>query len=214
MKQIFDWMREQMHDRIKWFQTMDTTDVACDVAIKETERFIEYINEAEAKWEAEKPRAFDADAVYRKLWRESEGVCGNTMIEVERENEIILEELAGGVEYMAELIDKGAFLKEIESIKFLEDAKKMKVSDAEMDGFFKGMVEGTLYFVPTTTESEIRAKAIDEFAEKLIAHFTDWAYQEAPANDDETDRTRCIICDTIHDAMGAVDEIAEQLKGE
>lgn len=53
MKEIFDWLREQMHDRIKWFQTMDTTDVACDVAIKETERFIEYINEAEAKWEAD-----------------------------------------------------------------------------------------------------------------------------------------------------------------
>lgn len=53
MKQIFDNLREQMHDRIKWFQTMDTTDVACDVAIKETERFIEYINESETKWEKE-----------------------------------------------------------------------------------------------------------------------------------------------------------------
>lgn len=63
------------------------------------------------------------------------------------------------------------------------------------------------------TEAEIRASVIDEFAEKLIAHFTDWAYQEAPANDDETDRTRHIICDTIHEAMAGVDEIAEQLKG-
>ena len=44
------------------------------------------------------PTAFDADAVYRKMWKESEEVCGNTMIELERANEIILEELAGGVE--------------------------------------------------------------------------------------------------------------------
>lgn len=44
------------------------------------------------------PTAFDADAVYRKLWRESEEVCGNTMIETERANEIILEAMSGGVE--------------------------------------------------------------------------------------------------------------------
>lgn len=53
MKQIFDWLREQMRERIKAYQTLDTTETAVDVAIKETERFIEYINEAESKWEAE-----------------------------------------------------------------------------------------------------------------------------------------------------------------
>ena len=70
---------------------------------------------------------------------------------------------------MAELIVKDALIRELESVSFTEDAKKMKVgSDAEMDGFFKGYVEGMLYFVPTTTEAEIRALAIDEFAEKAI----------------------------------------------
>ena len=105
---------------------------------------------------------------------------------------------------MAELIDKGAFLKEIESIKFLEDAKKMKVSDAEMDGFFKGMVEGTLYFVPTTTESEIRAKAISEVHNKLITHFAKWQAEEGCID------TKCILSVVCED----IDEIAEQLKGE
>ena len=70
---------------------------------------------------------------------------------------------------MAELIVKDALIREIKSVSFTEDAKKMKVgSDAEMDGFFKGYVEGMLYFIPTTTEAEIRASAIEEFAEKFI----------------------------------------------
>ena len=69
---------------------------------------------------------------------------------------------------MAELIVKDALIIELESVSFTEDAKKMKVgSDAEMDGFFKGYVEGMLYFIPTTTESEIRAKAINEFFDEL-----------------------------------------------
>ena len=46
MKQIFDWLREQMQECIKLYQTLDMTETAVDVAIKETERFIEYINEA------------------------------------------------------------------------------------------------------------------------------------------------------------------------
>ena len=49
MKQIFDWLREQMRERIKLYQTLDVTETAVDVAIKETERLIEYINEAESK---------------------------------------------------------------------------------------------------------------------------------------------------------------------
>lgn len=44
------------------------------------------------------PTVFDADAVYRKMWREAEEVCGNTMIDLERANEIIAEALSGGVE--------------------------------------------------------------------------------------------------------------------
>lgn len=49
MNQIFDWLRKKMQERIRLYQTLDTTENTVDVAIKETERFIEYINEAEAK---------------------------------------------------------------------------------------------------------------------------------------------------------------------
>ena len=56
-------------------------------------------------------------------------------------------------------------------------------------------------------------KAVDDFETKLIAHLSDWKLSEAPFNDDETDRTREIICETIENAIGAVDEITEQLKG-
>ena len=56
-------------------------------------------------------------------------------------------------------------------------------------------------------------KAVDDFETKLISHLSDWKLSEAPFNDDETDRTREIICETIENAIGAIDEIAEQLKG-
>lgn len=55
-------------------------------------------------------------------------------------------------------------------------------------------------------------KAIDDFERKLISHLSDWKLSEAPFNDDETDRTRETICETIENAIGAVEEIAEQLK--
>lgn len=56
-------------------------------------------------------------------------------------------------------------------------------------------------------------KAIDDFETKLISHLSDWKFSEAPFNDDETDRTRETICETIENAIGAAEEIAEQLKG-
>ena len=59
---------------------------------------------------------------------------------------------------------------------------------------------------------EERNKAIDDFSSKLIMHFADWELSQAPCNDDETDRTREIICETIENAIGGVEEIAEQLK--
>ena len=37
----------------------------------------------------EQPTAFDADMVYRQMWREAEEVCGNTMIDLEVADEII-----------------------------------------------------------------------------------------------------------------------------
>ena len=56
------------------------------------------------------------------------------------------------------------------------------------------------------------SKAIDDFASKLIMHFADWKLSNAPYNDDETDRIREIICETIENAICGVEEIAEQLK--
>ena len=131
---------------------------------------------------------------------------------------------------MAELIDKDALIKEIESVSFTEDAKKMKVtSDAEMDGFFKGYVEGMLYFLPTTTEAEIRAKAehtyenchnitcrrkcqkdgynmaIDEFARKLLINFNDWQMSVAEVGNEKE-------YETIGKAIIGIEEIAERLK--
>ena len=55
-------------------------------------------------------------------------------------------------------------------------------------------------------------KAIDDFASKLIMHFADWKLSNAPYNDDETDRIREIICETIENAICGVEEIEEQLK--
>ena len=55
-------------------------------------------------------------------------------------------------------------------------------------------------------------KAIDDFASKLIMHFSDWELSNAPFNDDETDGIGEIICETIENAIGGVEEIAEQLK--
>lgn len=57
-----------------------------------------------------------------------------------------------------------------------------------------------------------RNKAIDDFASKLIMHFADWELSNAPFNDDETDGIGEIICETIENAIGGVEEIAEQLK--
>lgn len=61
-------------------------------------------------------------------------------------------------------------------------------------------------------EKEVREKTIDDFARKLITHFDDWELSNTPCNDDETDRTKEIICETIENAIGGVEEIAEQLK--
>ena len=59
---------------------------------------------------------------------------------------------------------------------------------------------------------EFYNKAIDDFASKLIMHFADWKLSSAPFNDDETDGIEEIICETIENAIGGVEEIAEQLK--
>lgn len=56
------------------------------------------------------------------------------------------------------------------------------------------------------------SKAIDDFERKLTTHFADWELSNTPCNDDETDRMKEIICETIENAIGGVEEIAEQLK--
>lgn len=55
-------------------------------------------------------------------------------------------------------------------------------------------------------------KAIEDFEDKLLTYFADWELSNAPCNDD-TDRIRETICETIENAMGVVEEIAEKLKG-
>lgn len=81
----------------------------------------------------------------------------------------------------------------------------------------RNMTAGHLYAVAFNrgylkAEKEVREKAIDDFERKLITHFADWELSNTPCNDDETDRTKEIICETIENAIGGVEEIAEQLK--
>ena len=81
----------------------------------------------------------------------------------------------------------------------------------------RNMTSGHLYAVAfkngyLKAEKEVREKTIDDFARKLITHFADWELSNTPCNDDETDRTKEIICETIENAIGGVEEIAEQLK--
>lgn len=55
-------------------------------------------------------------------------------------------------------------------------------------------------------------KGVDDFERELIAHLSDWEASVAPVNDDETDRFSETICETIENAIGAVEETAERLK--
>ena len=77
---------------------------------------------------------------------------------------------------MAELIDKGAFIEDI----------KTEIVNLAMEGL-KGTPRGRSYLYemigrineqPTTTEAEIRAKAIDKFAEAVILEFECFAREQ------------------------------------
>lgn len=81
---------------------------------------------------------------------------------------------------MAELIDK-----EVLREKF-NNTGKVGMSHISIDKIIRDM--------PTTTEAEIRAKAIDEFADKLKRNFRD------------------IGAFTGYEVKREIDEIAEQLK--
>ena len=67
---------------------------------------------------------------------------------------------------MAELIDKGAL------IDFIEKKFDMKCDTEHGQGYVDAMhdmKDVIIALMPTVTEAEIRAKAIDEFAEKMEA---------------------------------------------
>lgn len=53
---------------------------------------------------------------------------------------------------------------------------------------------------------EVRAKAIDEFAKKLIINFSDWQMSLAEVGNERE-------YETIQQAIDGILEIAEQLKG-
>lgn len=96
----------------------------------------------------------------------------------------------------------------LEELKDYRDKNKMVVRvDVENMDSIKDKIEELSKYA----ESQYN-KAIDDFASKLIMHFADWKLSNSPFNDDETDRIREIICETIENAIGGVEEIAEQLK--
>ena len=94
---------------------------------------------------------------------------------------------------MAELIDKGALIEELHHMidgdaEFLEDYEYMGIDDC-------------IRSMPTTTEAEIRNKAIEEFAERLKPIIDEKI--KGWTNSDDLRRW----CER------AVNEIAEQMKG-
>ena len=105
---------------------------------------------------------------------------------------------------MAELIDKGALVnsltKDIDmTIEFMNNNGTDKY-DGSFDGMFGQLntlksYKSIVSDMPTTTEAEIRAKAIDEFAEWIKNEFK----TEIQCTDDE---------------LAWIDEAAEQLKEE
>ena len=95
-------------------------------------------------------------------------------------------------------------LKELESYNAIGTIEEFKALKENSNGYSKEDIE--------LNRKAMYNKAIDDFASKLIMHFADWKLSNAPFNDDETDRTRKIICETIENAICGVEEIAEQLK--
>lgn len=75
MKQIFDWLREQMHktaninnscpSEMCWTRTSKNCD-KCDLQSLKVREIFEVINEAEAKWEAEH-KSYDVEKVVEQI---------------------------------------------------------------------------------------------------------------------------------------------------
>ena len=124
---------------------------------------------------------------------------------------------------MAELIDKGALLADFNNggihIEFDLPVEEILGEDIDIDDFamlvqdaiqaYRKMVIGTIQKQPTTTEAEIRASAIDEFAEKLKAKIEE--VYSAPERESEYNHAWKTVCRII---QGNIEVIAEQLKEE
>ena len=107
---------------------------------------------------------------------------------------------------MAELIDKGAFIEDI----------KTEIVNLAMNGL-KGTPRDRSYLYemvdrineqPTTTEADIRAKAIEEFAEKLGEAFS----EHSSEIEVEGMKFDILTLDSVIEIMW--DLVEEQLKGE
>lgn len=126
---------------------------------------------------------------------------------------------------MAELIDKGALIADFNNsgihIEFDFPVEEVLGEDVDINDFtmlvqgaiqaaiqaYRKMVIGTIQKQSTTTEAEIRAKAIDDFAEKLSAEYS------------ENFTTLCshgVKFDVlaVDSAINIMLDLAEQLKGE
>ena len=121
---------------------------------------------------------------------------------------------------MAELIDKGALIKKFNDagvhIEFDLPVEEILGEDVDIDDFamlvqdaiqaYRKMVIGTIQNQPTVTEAEIRASAIDEFAEKLCDAFSE-KYGEVIVNGIKFEVL------TLDGATEITWDVAEQLKG-
>ena len=110
---------------------------------------------------------------------------------------------------MAELIDKGAL---VESMK-RKDAENPLEHPSWNDAL------RTIYGIPTVTEADIRAKAIEEFAEKLKYELLDtlrifFERREMYERESDTGKMYSHGIGTLRGVNYMIDEIAEQLKGE
>ena len=115
---------------------------------------------------------------------------------------------------MAELINKNVLL---DSMDDRYKAKRDIVPDNLAEGFLQ--MEKLIKEQPATTEAEIRAKAIEEFAEKLKAELLDALIifserREMYEIESEMGKMYSHGIGTLKGVNHMVDEIAEQLKEE
>ncbi len=110
---------------------------------------------------------------------------------------------------MAELIDKGALILHLKKIVSRESASdNASAGERRISEMVVSVILNCIEAVaeqPTTTEADIRAKAIDEFAEKMNKKITDFVLEH---------QSQLTFVSGVSMGWKFVDEIAEQLKGE